>query len=142
MLFTNVFNAIEAFVTANIKTIGDILATLYESQSNSTEVVLPIDNMNITLDVLTQLYNSTFWSQLSDQNITILACNVFGKIFDSYGLSLPPEYGELVNGLENGTYSYDNGTLAELGGLLFGRFTLSAVSYLVSCVIIWYRLNV
>lgn len=140
MLFANIYYSVEAFVTGDIQTIGDILVTLYKPQWNSTEVVLPVDNTNITLDA-TQLYNDTFWGQLSDQNITILACNVFGEVFASYSLRPPQEYGELVQELENGQASYNNETLTGLGSILFGRFGLSAVYYLVSCVF-WYRLNV
>jgi hypothetical protein len=141
LLFANIYHAINDVIdeisNGSIQKVGSLLVTLYK-QPNSTEVVIPIGNNSITLNS-TQISNTTYLNttlnQLPDQQAVFLVFDIFGKVFESYSISTPSAFHNLLDRVLDGQVSDDEGTYETLFEILGSRFSYSTLSYLVSCVI-------
>ena len=134
LLFANVFNAVDAFGTGDATIVGNTLLSLYPPFDNGTTVSLIVGHTNVTWDT-SQVYNETFLAGFTDQQLGVLVFDVFGRIFESFSLHLPNGYEELLHELGDGVVANDNTTYTQLLVMLLTRFVVSAVYYLVACVI-------
>jgi hypothetical protein len=128
MVYSNVWNALDAFGGGDSDTVGDIFETFYPYQNNFT-----VGNTFIQWNP-NDVYNATFLDSFTAQQLSVVIFDVFGKIFESYGLRLPDEYSQLFEQLADGEVPNNDETFVELVVMLLTRFVVSAVYYLVACV--------
>jgi len=125
---------LNAIINNDAPTIGNILNTLY---ANSTEGIVQIGNLTVTWNP-TQIDNATYQNttlgQLSEGQTYALLFAVFGKIFNSYSIEPPPGYETLVDDLVDQA-APDLQEVSTFLDYLFDQFSISAQSYLASCVI-------
>jgi hypothetical protein len=134
MVYANVWNAVDAFGGGDADTVGDIFSTFYPSTPGATSMNTTIGTTFISWDPTT-VYSDDFLSNLTQQQLAVLVFDIVGKIFQSYNLHLPSEYTSLFSELANNQVPANNETLGELITMLASRFLVSAVYYLVACVL-------
>jgi hypothetical protein len=136
MLFANVYNAFDAFYNGDVQTVGNILNTIYGANSSIQDgnTTIPWNADQIT----NTTYLNNFLNTLSNQSLTVLGYDVLGKILGSYGLLSPSDssqYQMLLNMLGDEQPADDGETMPGLDSILFDRFIISAMAYIVSCVV-------
>lgn len=134
MLYANVFNAINAFGTADSDIVGDTMVVLYsDNTTNSSIYSLVIGHTNITWNQ-NAVYNDNFLDSFTPQQLAVLVFDVFGRIFLSYDLHPPDDYESLLHQLADGEVANDENTYLSLLSMLVTRFVISAVYYQVAAV--------
>jgi len=134
MLFANVYNGLDMFINGNPSQVGTIINTFYPPTSpNQTNMTITLGHTNISWNPqfvgIDQLFGN-----MTELQASLLIFDVFGKIFQSYSLHLPTDYEHLFEELANGTVPVTDQSTSKLFEMLFIRFLVSAVYYLVACV--------
>jgi hypothetical protein len=136
MLFANIWSVVDSVGSDDPQQTGEIVNTFYPAPPGATTMNTTVGDIFISWEV-SQLYTNEFLDNATELQTTALAFDIFSKIFESYDLHPPEDFQELFDEIIHGEYPgpITNETVTTLVLMLIDRFLVSAIYYLVACVV-------